>query len=246
MIQIWLRNFLFFRKTILVSLFWTILEPLMYLTAIGFGLGQFVERIEGLSFIEFYYPGLLASTAMMVSYFEATYSNYTKLTHQKIYSTMLMTPLTDKDIVFGEIIWSATKGLIAVLGVGFISLFFGLFKLNFFTSLPVLFLVCLVFASFGMLMTSVAKNYDTFIFSTSGIIIPISLMSGTYFSIESVPDFFRGLAWGLPLYHGVKFTRDLFYKSINYYHIINVLILLAYIFVLMVITLKFFRKKVVH
>ena len=60
MIQVWRRNFLFFRKTFLVSVFWTVLEPTMYLLAIGFGLGRFVEQIENLTFIEFYYPGLLA------------------------------------------------------------------------------------------------------------------------------------------------------------------------------------------
>jgi lipooligosaccharide transport system permease protein len=128
-IQVWLRNFLFFRKTFLVSLFWTILEPLMYLVAIGFGLGRFVEQIEGLTFIEFYYPGLLASTAMMVAYFEGTYPNYTKLTYQKTFSTMLLTPLNPNQILFGEILWAATKGFFAVCGVITVSLLFGLFIL---------------------------------------------------------------------------------------------------------------------
>lgn len=246
MIQVWKRNFLFFKKTILVSLFWTILEPLMYLTAIGFGLGQFVERIEGLSFIEFYYPGLLASTAMMISYFEATYANYTKLTHQKIYATMLLTPLKDYQILFGEILWAATKGLIGVFGVCLVSMFFGLFKIQVIYSLPVLFLVCLVFAAFGMLMTSVAKNYDTFIFSTSGIIVPLSLISGTYFSLQSVPAFFKGLAYVLPLYHGVNFTRDLLYKKITEVHVIGIFILVVYIVGLSYLSLRFFKKKVVY
>ena len=246
MIKVWLRNFLFFRKTYLVSLFWTILEPLMYLAAIGFGLGQFVEQIEGLTFIDFYYPGLLASTAMMISYFEATYPNYTKLTHQKTYAIMLMTPLTENNILFGEILWAASKGFLAVCGVVAVSLLFGLFKFQILFTLPVLFILCLVFAAFGMVMISLAKNYDSFIFSTSGIIIPMSLISGTYFSVQNLPIFLKGLAYLLPLTHAVNLTRDIIYRSISLQSILSFMVLLFYVYILSLIAYKLFKTKLVN
>ncbi len=246
MIKVWLRNFLFFKKTYLVSLFWTVLEPLMYLAAIGFGLGQFVDQIEGLTFIDFYYPGLLASTAMMISYFEATYPNYTKLTHQKTYAIMLMTPLTEKDILTGEILWAATKGFLAVCGVVVVSLLFGLFKFQIILALPVLFILCLVFSAFGMVMISLAKNYDSFIFSTSGIIIPMSLISGTYFSVQDLPVFLKGLAYLLPLTHAVNLTRDLIYKSLTLQSAISFLILLFYTWILSVLAYRLFKTKLVR
>lgn len=246
MIQVWLRNFLFFRKTFLISFLWTILEPLMYLGAIGFGLGRFVEQIEGLSFIEFYYPGLLATTAMTISYFESTYPNYTKLMYQKTYSMMLLTPLTEKQILMGEILWSATKGFIGVCGVCFVSLFFGLFKMQILYALPFLFLVCLVFAAFGMVMICIARSYDSFIISTSGIIIPMSLLSGTYFSIKDMPVFFKDLSLIMPLTHGVMITRDILYRSFTSSHIISVLVLLFYFGLLSVIAYRLFKKKLVQ
>ncbi len=245
MIQVWLRNFLFFRKTFLVSIFWTILEPLMYLSAIGFGLGRFVEQIEGLTFIDFYYPGLLASTAMMISYFEGTYPNYTKLTHQKTYSIMLLTPLSEKQILLGEIFWAASKGFLAVCGVAAISLLFGLFKVQIFYTLPVLFLVCLVFSAFGMVMISIAKNYDSFIFSTSGIIIPMSLISGTYFSTSDLPVFLKGFAHILPLTHGVNLTRDIIYRSLTLQSLVSLLVLIVYVVVLSLISYRLFKRKLV-
>jgi lipooligosaccharide transport system permease protein len=246
MIQVWLRNFLFFRKTFLVTLFWTTLEPLMYLAAIGFGLGRFVEQIEGLSFIEFYYPGLLASTAMMVSYFESTYPSYTKLTYQKTYLTMLLTPLNPNQILFGEILWAATKGFIGICGVILISLLFGLFKIQVFLVLPILFLLCLVFAAFGMIITSVAKNYDSFIFSTSGLIIPMSLISGTYFSIQDMPILVRTIAQIFPLTHAVSLTRSVLYKHLGFYDLFSLLILLAYFVVFVFIARKLFNKKLIQ
>ncbi len=245
MIQVWLRNFLFFRKTFLVSLFWTVLEPLMYLAAIGFGLGRFVEQIEGLTFIEFYYPGLLASTAMMVSYFESTYPNYTKLTYQKTFATMLLTPLNPDQILYGEILWAATKGFLGVCGVIAVSFVFGLFKTEIFYTLPILFLLCLVFSAFGMIMTATAKNYDSFIFSTSGIIIPMSLISGTYFSIQNVPTLVKGVAQMLPLTHAVSLTRALLYKRFEYSNLISLFVLLVYFVILTYLARKFFSKKLI-
>lgn len=245
MIQVWLRNFLFFRKTFLVSIFWTVLEPLMYLVAIGFGLGRFVEQIENLTFIEFYYPGLLASTAMMVSYFEATYPNYTKLTYQKTFSTILLTPLNPNQILFGEVLWAATKGFMGVCGVILVSLLFGLFKLQILIALPVLFLLCLIFSSFGLIMTATAKNYDSFIFSTSGLIIPMSLISGTYFSIQNMPTLVKGLAQLLPLTHAVSLTRTILYRKPELNDLISVFVLLVYFLIFIILARKFFSNKLI-
>ena len=218
---------------------------MMYLVAIGFGLGRFVEQIENLSFIEFYYPGLLASTAMMVSYFESTYPNYTKLVYQKTFSTMLLTPLNPNQILFGEILWGATKGFIGVCGVIFVSLFFGLFKFQILTALPILFLLCLVFSSFGLIMTATAKNYDSFIFSTSGLIIPMSLISGTYFSLQNSPILVKGLAQILPLTHAVSLTRTILYRKLEPIDLVSVAVLLFYFFILVYFARKVFHRKLI-
>ena len=247
MIKVWLRNFLFFRKTYLVSLFWTVLEPLMYLAAIGFGLGQFVDQIEGLTFIDFYYPGLLASTAMMISYFEATYPNYTKLTHQKTFQTILLTPLSAQQILLGEILWSATKGMIGALGVMLVSIMFGLFSLKFIFILPVLFLISLVFAAFGLMVVSIAKNYDSFVFSTSGFIIPLSLISGTYFSLKDMPQLIQWLAYAFPLSHGVQLVRHILHGQTDIvFDGIHLLVLICYAVGLIFFANKLFQRKMIN
>lgn len=246
MIQVWLRNFLFFKKTFLVSLFWTVFEPLMYLAAFGFGFGRYIPPIESLPFVDFYFPGLLCSSAMMVSYFESTYPNYTKLTHQKIFSTMLLTPLTHQQILMGEILWSATKGLLGASGVMLISVFFGLASFQFIFIMPILFLLSLIFAAFGMSIVSVAKNYDSFVFSTSGFIVPLSLISGTYFSLKDMPQLIQWLAYLFPLSHGVQLCRHLLYQKINFFtDSIHFLILLLYAGGLIFFANTLFRRKIV-
>lgn len=246
MYNVWLRNFLFFRKTFMVSLFWTTLEPLMFLGAFGFGFGHYISSIEGMSFLQFYFAGLLCTTAMMVAYFESTYPNYTKMTHQKTYAAMLLTPVSTQQIFFGEMLWAATKGFLGVLGVFLISSLFGLFNANFFVVAPVLFLLSLVFASFGMIMISIAKNYDSFVFSTSGVIVPLSMISGTYFSLEEIPYYLKTAAYFFPLAHAVKLVRTVLYKDLGLIDLGHVSVLIAYLVLFSFLGLRLFRKKLVN
>ncbi len=246
MYNVWLRNFLFFRKTFLVSLFWTTLEPLMYLGAFGFGFGQYLTNVEGVSFLQFYFTGLLCATCMMVSYFECTYPNYTKLTFQKTYFSMLLTPMTSSDIFLGEILWGATKGLLGAIGVIFVSSFFGLFSKELLFVLPILFLIGLVFSSFGMIMISIAKNYDSFVFSTSGVIVPLSLISGTYFSLNEIPSYLKAVAYVFPLAHGIDLVRHVIFKKWVIFDWVHLLVLLVYLVAFIWIGRKLFFRKLVQ
>jgi lipooligosaccharide transport system permease protein len=217
----------------------------MYLAAFGFGFGRYVPPIEGLPFIDFYFPGLLCSTAMMVCYFESTYPNYTKLTHQKTFQTILLTPLSAKDILFGEIFWAATKAMIGVLGVIFISIFLGLFSFKIIFILPILALLSIIFAAFGLIVVSLAKNYDSFVFSTSGFIIPLSLMSGTYFSLANMPQLIQWLAYAFPLSHAVQLVRHILYGQINLIDALHLVILVVYSVALVLLAQKLFQKKMI-
>lgn len=227
-LKVWQRNFLYFKKTWLVSLFWIVLEPTIYLGAIGFGLGAFVSNMNGLSYIEYFLPALLCSTAMLVSFFEGTYGAYTKLTHQKTYSTIMLSQVSPEEIVFGEVLWAACKGFFGVLGVIIVASFIGLIdNWNILVVMPLLFVINWVFASFAMIVTSLAKNYDSFIYSTSGIIVPMSLLSGTYFPLEQLPAGLRIVSWFFPLTHGVNSVRSILHGNYNWIVGVNIIVLIV-------------------
>ncbi|MFS4459049.1 ABC transporter permease [Bdellovibrio sp. HCB2-146] len=237
---VWSRNFLYFKKTWLVSLFWIVLEPVIYLGAIGFGLGAFVSNMGGLSYIEFFFPALLCSTAMMVSFFEGTYGNYTKLTHQKTYATIMLTRVGPEEIVAGELLWAASKGFFGVIGVTTVALFFGLIdSYRILLALPVLFLLCSLFSCIAMIFTSFARNYDSFIYSTSGLIVPMSLLSGTYFPLEQLPSGLRYVAYLFPLTHGVSAVRGILHQGPPLMIVIHVVIMLIATWIFM--NIAFFR-----
>ncbi len=228
-IPVWKRNYLYFRYSFVVSLFWTVLEPLFYLGAIGYGLGAFISNIEGGSYVEFYFPALLSSTAMMISFFESTYGSFTKMTHQKTYQTILLAPISPSEILLGETLWCACKGFLGVLGVTLVAAGFGL--VNTFWIIPalgVLFLQCWAFASFGLLVSSLARNYDSFIYATSGLIVPMSLISGTYFPLAHFPEWIQKLAYILPLTHGVAAVRNLLGGHPHWQVLLNVIYLIVF------------------
>ncbi|WP_413289623.1 ABC transporter permease [Bdellovibrio sp. HCB337] len=242
--SVWARNFLYFRKTWTVSLFWILLEPLMYLGAIGFGLGAFVANIGGHSYIDFFFPGLLCSTGMMVAFFEGTYGGFTKLTHQKTYATIMLTRIGPEEIAVGELLWSCTKGYISVCGVAFVASLFGLIESwRILPALLILLVMCWLFASIAMIMTSIARNYDSFIYSTSGFIVPMSLLSGTYFPIEQLPGGLRYVAYLFPLTHAVQAVRGLLHEGFTTAVWLHTLVLLTLGFFAMNIAIYRIRGK---
>jgi lipooligosaccharide transport system permease protein len=237
--NIWLRNFLHFKKNFLVSFFWVILEPLMYLGAIGYGLGSYIQMINGQSYVDFFFPGLLATTSMMVPFFESTYNNYTKLTYQKIYNHMMLTRLDSYEIVTGELLWSTFKGFFGIAGLVIIGSFFGLV-----TGWQIIIVVLIltlnswIFSGIAMTITSIAKNYDSFIYATSGFLIPLTLISGTYFPINQMPLALQIVTYLFPLSHTVQLSRMVLagqWHWIGYFHIAY-LFVFAYVFFTLALT----------
>lgn len=209
-LAVWQRNFLYYRATLTTSVFWAVFEPVLYLVAMGFGLGGFIGKIEDVSYIEFFYPALLTTTAMTISFFESTYGSFTKLVPQKTYSTILLSPVQASEIVFGEILWGASKGFFSVLAVTLVSVGFDLVhSWRILPALLILLLTCWVFSAMGMLATSMARNYDSFIYAISGFIVPMTLFSGTYFPLSSLPKGIKTIAYVLPLTHAVSPVRGL-------------------------------------
>ncbi len=218
----------------------------MYLGGFGIGFGRYVPPIEQLPFIEFYFPGLICTTIMLVSYFETTYPNYSKLNYQKTYLTILLTKITSRQIWFGETLWGCTKSILSIFGLILVASLFGLFNPKVILILPVLFLLAWIFSAFGIWVMSLAKSYDSFIYSTSGLIVPLSLFSGTVFSLNDVPNWVQFLAYLFPLSHAVEICRAVIYKSFTYDLLLNFGVLIVYAGALTYLSLRTFEKRLLN
>ena len=246
--NIWRRNFLQFGRFWSTNFFWILFEPLVILNAIGFGLGAYISNIQGVSYLDFFFPGFICVTAMTVSFFEATYGNFSKLTYQNTYASMVQTPLEPEDVVLGESLWAASKGSISALGVAVIMFIFGNFEIAMLIpALLVIFLSSFIFAASGMYVISVVKNYDGIIYPTCGFIVPMSVLSGTYFPLEQLPTAFKYLFYAFPLTHTVAVVRGLFLGGVVWWeYVIHLLVLILMAAFFLKLANRNITKKLIH
>lgn len=185
-------------------------DPIFYLLGIGYGLGRFVADIDGQPYASFLAPGIVAYTAMNSATFEATIGAFTRMSEQRTYEAILATPCSVADIVAGDVLWAASKSVISVCFLAAILGVFGLLRSPLaLTLLPLGFVIGLMFAALGMIMTAKAPSYDFFNYYFTFVFSIMFLFSGVFFPIRSLPDWARAVAWVLPLTHAVALSRGL-------------------------------------
>ncbi len=209
-VPVWRRNLLVWRKLAVASLCGHFGEPLLYLLALGYGLGAMVGPVDGLPYLHFLASGIVCSSSMMTASFEGTYSAYSRMAVQGTWDSVTMAPLSVADVVAGEIVWAASKALLSAGAIAVVSASLGVVDgPRALLALPVLMLSGLVFAALALAVTAVARSYDFFLFYTTLFVTPLLLMSGVFFPLDRLPTAVQALAEVLPLRHAVAVVRPL-------------------------------------
>ncbi|RNC63162.1 MAG: Inner membrane transport permease YadH [Candidatus Dichloromethanomonas elyunquensis] len=209
-VKVFYRNLKVFLKTWKANIMFNFLEPLLYLWAMGFGLGMYVSQINGLSYLEFLAPGLIASSAMFSTTYEVTYNSYTRMAREKIFHGMVATPVSMDDVVLGEILYGTFKGVLYGFVFFIVVALFGVVHSPFAILILIpLFLMSVIFSNLSLIWTSLAPNYDSFGYFFTLLISPMFLFGGIFFPVENLPAGIRFLPWFTPLYHAVETIRPL-------------------------------------
>ena len=209
------HRWLQYRRTFRSSIFTSFLSPVLFLTAMGLGLGSYVsdssiDDIGGVSYLVFLAPGLLAATAMQAASFEATYPIMGGLVWNRVFHAMYATPISPRDIALGNLAWiTARLTLISAVFAGVIVLFGAAESPLIILAIPAATLTGLAFAAPIAAFAATQKTPDRFAAIFRFGITPLFLFSGTFFPIESLPEVVRPVAWVTPLYHGAALTRGL-------------------------------------
>jgi len=210
------RNARVWRKFIVSSLVGNLGQPLLFLLAFGFGMGQEVHPIAGYSYLQFIAPGLTASAMMYSAAFETTYGSFTRLGTQSTFEGILITPITTIELAWGEMIWGALKGLLAGGIMIAVMPLFGLWPSMWALALlPILFVAGIFFAAIGLIMTALAQSYEFFNYFISLVVTPLFLFSGIFFSLKDMPATARVMMQFLPLTPVVNLARMLCYGEIQ-------------------------------
>jgi lipooligosaccharide transport system permease protein len=245
--KVWLRNKDVFVKTLKLNFLPPFLEPLLYLFALGFGLGMFVENIEGVSYARFIAPALISVTIMYASFFECTYGSYVRMYYQKTFDAIIATPLSIEDVIAGELLWGATRSCINASIMLPVIAAFGLIELpHSLLIIPFSFLGGLVFASIAMCFTAIIPNINSLTYPTTLFITPMFLFSGTFFPLSVLPDPIQYFALAfLPLAHVVNIVRALTFADLNQFLIFDLAWLVVVSLIFFVLSINLMKRRLI-
>lgn len=196
----------FLRRHWLRTLATSLVNPLLYLLAFGYGLGRGIS-FGGYSYLEFVIPGIIALTAMTSSFKGAGMKLNVDRLFYKCFDECLMSPISLFSLVIGKTLIGVVRGLIsstALLIMGFI-----ISPILIITPLFILVLIisCFVFAFFGVLVALLAKSHQDMSSFSSLVLLPMTFLSGTFFSLSQLPEALKVVLYLLPLTHSSQCLR---------------------------------------
>ncbi|MFC1905561.1 ABC transporter permease [Chloroflexota bacterium] len=185
-----------------------VIEPIIVILAMGYGLGAYVGLVEGQSYIEFVTPGIIAGYAMFSATFECTYGTFFRLEYQKTFDSIMATPLGVDDITAGEIFWGATRSLMTGCAMLAIAAAFQLIHSPWALLVPAIaFVEGLLFSSIAVFFTSIVPHVYSINYFFSLIVMPMFYFSGVFFPLSRFPQIVQTLSWIAPLTPAVNLTR---------------------------------------
>lgn len=245
--KVWRRNFDVFMKTYRVNFFPPLLEPIFYLVALGFGLGAIVTSVDGIRYIQFIAPALVAISMMYGSFFECTYGSFVRMYYQKTFDAIIATPVSVEEVIAGELLWGATRAAINSTIVLAVVAAFGLISSPLCLIVPlVAFFAGLTFSAIGMAFTAIAPNIDFFNYPGFLFITPMFLLSGTFFPFSILPSAVQAVALiFLPLTHSVAITRGLMLGALSSSMLLDVAWLAVVTLIFFVLSVNLMKKRLI-
>ncbi|HSO07816.1 MAG TPA: ABC transporter permease [Pelomicrobium sp.] len=228
-VPIWGRNFLVWRKLAVPSMLGNLADPMLYMLALGFGLGSLLPDVEGVPYITFLAAGTLCYGTMNSATFEALYSGFSRMHVQRTWDAILNAPVTLDDVILAEAAWAASKAFLSGIAILFVVWALGLSRSPLLLWIvPLIPLIGFTFASMGLVMTAVSPSYDFFLYYFTLLVTPMVLLCGVFFPTAQLPGVLQAVAQALPLTHAIELVRPLVIGHAPVRPLTNVLVLAAY------------------
>ena len=176
------------------------IQPLLYLVAFGYGLGQGVN-VGGVSYLAFVIPGIVALTAFSTSFNGSASKLQVDRLFYKSFDEYLMSPVSLYSIVIGKALIGVMRGLISSVAILIVGLVLSPTLIVSPLFVSVLVVSCFVFALFGVLVGSVINAHQNMSTFNNLVILPMTFLCGTFFSLSQVPVSVTAMLYALPLTH---------------------------------------------
>lgn len=190
-----------------------VLSPVLFLLAMGVGLGTLVDRgagdeLAGGSYLAFLAPGLLVASAMQAAVAESTWPVRLGVQIQKTYVAALATPLSTTDLLVGLLGWVAVRLLAGSVAFAAAAVLLGAIDLpDAALAVPAAVLTGLACAAPVAAWSAALQRDPPVVAVTRFVVVPLFLFSGTFFPIAQLAVPLQALAVAAPLWHGVELAR---------------------------------------
>lgn len=191
-------------------------NPIIYLFAVGLGIGSLINRdVDGVSYLEFLAPALLSTSAIMAAMDECMFPVMEGFVWVKSFWTISATQVTPRQIAVGVWLSAAIRAAGTIILYLAVLLAFGAVPL---AATPALFISALVaglcFGTVMMAATSFRADDGQFINVVFRfVIMPMFLFSGTFYPLSQTPIYLQWIGWISPLWHATDLGRFLSYGS---------------------------------
>ncbi len=198
-----------YRRTWRSSALSTLVLPLLTMLGFGMGVGSYVTAgIDGASYLDWMVPGLIASTAVQAAIGESTWPVLSFFEWLKVYFAQAAAPLRVVDILGGHLAFMMFRVLLSVAAFLLVAAVFGtLHSLWAVAVLPIAVLTGLAVAAPVTAYSATVTSDSYLAIMMRFAVLPMSLFSGVFFPVESLPVVLRWVAYVLPLWHGVDLSR---------------------------------------
>ncbi|WCC80307.1 ABC transporter permease [Cutibacterium equinum] len=192
--------------------------PLLYLFAMGLGLGSLVDAnhktVGGVPYLHFVTPALMVTTVAIGVLSELTYPIMDGFTWQRLYHGPVATPVTPGQVALGQHIGVMIRMLLQSLFFWAAGLAFGAFP-HTARSLVGVPITVLTASALGAPLQAFSATRDdegaSFSLVERFVVLPMTLFAGTYFPLDVLPMSLRWIGWISPIWHGTELARDVSY-----------------------------------
>ncbi|GAB3435906.1 ABC transporter permease [Actinophytocola sediminis] len=205
------------RSTVVSS----VVQPVLFLLALGFGLGSQVqpsEATDGLRYVVYLAPALLVATAAQIAAFECTYPILSGFKWQRTYLAIAASPVSPAQILGGHLTWVAIR--LTSSGAAYLVVAAVLGTLTG----PGVLVTLLVAVLTGMAMAGPIAAFSATVESEGQqfnalfrfVVMPMTLFAGAFFPVEQLPAWLRPIAWITPVWHGTEVGRDAAFGTLEW------------------------------
>ncbi len=207
------HQFVRYRATWSSTLITSVLFPVFFLLAVGFGLGTQIDDTSALGtadYASFIGPGVLAGVATLQAGGLSLWPTLGAIKWQGDYAAALATPLTTTELVIGHILWIGFRILVsATVYLGVLAVFGVVDSWWALAAPPVAFLLAMAVAGPLSAWSASQDSDDTFGPINRLGLTPLFLFSGAFFPLEQLPTAVAWVSRAFPVWHGVEMTRGL-------------------------------------